>query len=366
MRQFLKKEQTGYLAEVQDFFQGNWDENATHNLYMLTKSSVVACAVMLGYLIYDLTCLNTLGANLICVSGLLIQLCFSVLIRRYGRRLRWRPRAIRAFCLIWQISLLGPMVYMATVGTPDMPSVFFAPFLLTLTMMFVLPPWQSVVLNTAAAGVFLLLSGWSKPPKVFQRDMISAAVTWALSLILCADVLLIRMKDYRQRRELTHLSRTDCLTGLMNKSTAEASARQYLSASDARKCAALFVIDLDQFKQINDVLGHQAGDEALETVGNTLLKLFRAQDIVGRVGGDEFIALMKNTGDRKLISRRASAICNTVRRTRLAHPELSLTCSIGVAVCPENGSTYDQLFQSADEQLYTVKRNGRDGYRLTR
>ena len=124
------------------------------------------------------------------------------------------------------------------------------------------------------------------------------------------------------------------------------------------------MIDLDQFKQINDQLGHQAGDAALEIFGESLMKLFRANDIVGRVGGDEFVALMKNTGDRKLIARRAALICETVRRTRFRDTGITLTCSVGVAVCTEGNCTYDVLFSRADEQLYNVKRSGKDGYRI--
>ena len=96
------------------------------------------------------------------------------------------------------------------------------------------------------------------------------------------------------------------------------------------------------------------------------MKLFRSQDIVGRVGGDEFVALMKNTCDRKLIARRAAVICTTVRHTRLEKYTLSLTCSIGVAVCPTHGMAYDALFKKADEQLYRVKRGGKNGYLLAK
>ena len=160
------------------------------------------------------------------------------------------------------------------------------------------------------------------------------------------------------------MSSTDSLTGLMNKYATETSARHYLEQASTLRDSALFVIDLDQFKLINDQLGHQVGDEALELVGNTLLRLFRAQDIVGRVGGDEFVALMKNATDPNMVKSRAAIICRAMRHTKLKELPISLTCSIGVAMCPINGRTYDELFTCADEQLYQVKRRGKDGYSL--
>ena len=124
------------------------------------------------------------------------------------------------------------------------------------------------------------------------------------------------------------------------------------------------VIDIDQFKLINDLMGHQAGDEALEVFGETLLRLFRTQDIVGRIGGDEFLIVMKNVEDMEMIVRRADAVCAAVRDTRLKHFDHALTCSIGIALCPKHGVTYHALFSQADKQLYQLKRDGKNGFSI--
>jgi diguanylate cyclase (GGDEF)-like protein len=291
-------------------------------------------------------------------AGFAVFVCHSIV------RLQWRTRLIRALCLGLLLSLLILLVFATTFGMKDEPGIFFAPFVIVLSIIFILPLWQSGVFITAATVSFLLLSYAYKAPRNFELDVAMGIAGWGLSAIANYEIINLRLRDFRMRCELIRQSSTDCLTGLMNKSTAESAARAYLSRSGTSEKSALFVIDLDQFKQINDMLGHQVGDEALEVIGDTLMKLFRAQDIVGRVGGDEFVVLMKNASDQRIVSRRAALICNTVRQTNLSHYRNTFTCSVGVAICPTHGITYDMLFHKADEQLYEVKRNGKNGFQI--
>lgn len=360
----LSKAWRGYISAMVEGYRSCWEQIAVTNLQMLKRVTYISVGILLLYLTLSIATNRPMGVIGAYAVGLLVQAGFAAFIHASGERLRWRTRVIQALCLFFILSLLAVVVYIGAIGMPDEPGIYFSPMTLVLSMLFILPFWYNVTFITTTTVIFVVLSSLHKAAAEFQLDVSMAILTWVLSITADFVVLDLRVRDLRLRSELMHRSCTDSLTGLMNKSTAEAAARAYLGGAGGKSRSALFVIDLDQFKQINDQLGHQAGDAALEVFGESLMKLFRANDIVGRVGGDEFVALMKNTGDRRLVARRAALICETVRRTRFRDTGISLTCSIGVAICPDGNCAYDMLFRSADEQLYSVKRNGKNGFRI--
>lgn len=360
----LQEVLSGYITEVRRFFRMDWEPIATHNLHMLRVGIGVATTLLIAFLAVSVWMGRPLEINLLYGACLVTQLALYAGIKAQGARLRWRTRVIGALCMGWLLLCWLDVVYIGTVGMPGEPDVYYAPLTLSLSMVFILPPWRTMTIVTVVSGCFILLSSLSKAPALFLQDFNAALLCWGLCLVVNIELMNIRMRDERMRSELTRLCRTDSLTGLMNKNTTEEAARAYLNGSAAREQAALFVIDLDQFKQINDQMGHLAGDEALEIVGDTLRKLFRGVDIVGRVGGDEFVAVLKDARDRRVVERRAAQICETVRNTCFERGPLQLTCSVGVALNPAQGNTYETLFRMADEQLYLVKRSGKNGYRI--
>lgn len=360
----LRSSLKGYSEHHRACFRTSWDTIAETNLQMLRLASALITAVLVLYLITAFIFKRGTDVFIAYGVGITFSTGMALYTRLRYRRLRWRTILTRALCMLFLLVITALTIYISTVGLPDRPSLYYSPMVILLSLLFIMPFWHSVLLVGTATAIFLLISASVKAPSVFVLDVSMAMTTLVLSLVANFVVLTSRLRDHRLRSELKALSCTDSLTGLMNKSTAEEAARAYLAARAMVECSALFVIDLDQFKQLNDLKGHQAGDTALEQFGEALQGLFRSQDIVGRVGGDEFIALMKNVGDRRLVMRRAALICETVRRANPPESGNQLTCSVGVALCPAHGVTYDSLFRKADEQLYCVKREGRDGFRL--
>ena len=154
----------------------------------------------------------------------------------------------------------------------------------------------------------------------------------------------------------------DSLTQVFNARTTRDLCEEYLS-DPARKCA-MIILDVDEFKQINDRYGHMVGDQVLICAIGTVKKLFRANDIVGRVGGDEFIVLMKDVSDRTIVELRCSQILSAFREITcdafLGH---RLTCSVGAAFSI-GGKDYDELFCRADKLLYQSKDAGGNCYHV--
>ncbi len=156
-------------------------------------------------------------------------------------------------------------------------------------------------------------------------------------------------------------SEVDLLTGLLNKATIERLSSERLQHLIPEKLAALLILDLDRFKEANDTHGHQYGDDILRQFAEELRKGFRPSDIIGRFGGDEFVVLITGLPGIDIVERKVRFILEAARNLRIDGEETDISVSIGVAIAPWQGTTYEELFHAADTALYQTKENGRDG-----
>ncbi|MEG1790129.1 MAG: diguanylate cyclase [Oscillospiraceae bacterium] len=163
-----------------------------------------------------------------------------------------------------------------------------------------------------------------------------------------------------QEERLQRLAQLDLLTSLYNKVTFIQQARIIL-ARQHEKLHALIVLDVDDFKKVNDSMGHAYGDKVLESVGDCLKTLFRNRDVLGRGGGDEFVILMTDIPDRATLERKAADICETMHSIKIDGGRRFVSVSVGVAVS-EEGKSYEQLFEQADAAMYRAKNDGKDRY----
>jgi len=172
----------------------------------------------------------------------------------------------------------------------------------------------------------------------------------------------------RQEAEITRLALFDSLTGLANRQRLRLSLDQTLSPTNAaRGATALFLLDLDRFKTVNDTLGHQAGDELLKQVAQRLLRTVGDAGLVGRLGGDEFQVILPREGHREALGRLAKEIIAILSQTYfLGSSAVSIGCSIGVAIAPEHGTDSETLVRNADLALYAAKADGRGVHRFFR
>lgn len=126
--------------------------------------------------------------------------------------------------------------------------------------------------------------------------------------------------------------------------------------------SALFILDVDDFKQVNDRYGHLGGDAVLTDIAGGLKSHFRSEDIIGRIGGDEFCIFLGRVRDREILSKKAGEILNMFHQLLNQGEREGLSCSIGIAVSPDDGEDYLTLFQKADAALYYAKKKGKRQY----
>ncbi|MEP6827548.1 MAG: EAL domain-containing protein, partial [Aestuariivirga sp.] len=177
----------------------------------------------------------------------------------------------------------------------------------------------------------------------------------------------IAMERKQAEERIQFMATHDALTGLPNRTLLKDRLAQAITHAERYgHCVSVVFIDLDKFKDINDNLGHNAGDELLKTVANRMVNSVRSVDTVVRMGGDEFVIVLVD---------RTKNIDSTVEvlhriRTAIAEPihleghDLNVTCSIGLANYPDDGADANSLLASADAAMYRAKETGRDNFQF--
>jgi diguanylate cyclase (GGDEF)-like protein len=171
--------------------------------------------------------------------------------------------------------------------------------------------------------------------------------------------------EHRRRSDqVNYLAHHDHLTGLANRTLLHDRLRHSLRrAQNLKQKVAVFLVDIDCFKQINDTLGHADGDVLLATVGQRLLSSVRESDTVARMGGDEFVIVMpefRSMGDIEYCGEQI--IRSASQPVEINGRKISLTLSVGVSVFPDDGRTDEDLLRNADAAMYTVKDSGRNSF----
>ena len=168
------------------------------------------------------------------------------------------------------------------------------------------------------------------------------------------------------KRELEKRSKTDSLTGLLNKQTTEELITELIAQSSLLKSkGALLMLDVDNFKKINDTYGHAAGDRVLMAIGNIIHSSFKGMDVAGRIGGDEFMVYLRDIENADTALRLAAKISDKARHLFPNEPlGRCVTLSIGIALYPDHSKNFEDLYRAADQALYYVKERGKDFYKL--
>ena len=164
--------------------------------------------------------------------------------------------------------------------------------------------------------------------------------------------------------DLFHLAYHDPLTNLPNRLKLKAQLEYVISNSKRNdlKFAILF-LDLDDFKLVNDCLGHSSGDEVLVSFANKFKNIVRSNDMVARVGGDEFIIVLSDISNYLFVERVCNKILSILSKPmKISDIEFNLGVSIGVAVYPDNGEDIDRLISNADSAMYHAKENGKNNF----
>lgn len=180
-----------------------------------------------------------------------------------------------------------------------------------------------------------------------------------------SDITEEKLRNIRDKKNIQVLER-DSLTGLYSRQAAIPKVREYLMGMDEAENAALIILDLDNFKKANDVFGHVFGDRLIADNARKLQHSFRADDIICRIGGDEFLVLCKNVRNLNLDDKLADTLENLRSVFTANGEEIVFSASAGYAIIPEHGIMFEDLYKKADIALLTAKEEGKGIGRMYR
>lgn len=204
----------------------------------------------------------------------------------------------------------------------------------------------------------------SEENRVLLEDSLSSHVS--VLKIRNAELLEYQEKIRRSEARYKKLAYHDVLTGLPNRALFRDQLTRAISrAKREQYSVALLFIDLDQFKTVNDLAGHDAGDSVLRETGQRLLTCIRGGDIACRIGGDEFVVLLDCLPERQVAIHIVKRILADMAKPFVFQTvEFFISASIGVSLFPFDGEDMETLMQKADYAMYGAKQNGRNGWRL--
>ena len=346
-----------YAGMEREEYEGIQIEIQNDNTGMLAKVTRIALCIFGG--LYLASCV--IGAV---ADNQPLYLCIFLLLallEGLRRSLSGRfPNLILPMCYFLLLIVYGYGIWVGTVQV-DFPATTFCVFLFAGPFLFVDKPYRMTLFMLIMCVVFCIISCMWKPHNIATLDIINCISFYALGVFSSLQLLHIKAKSLVHNKKMTNERDTDGLTGLLVKTALERDICHYIKMT--RDAGALIIIDLDNFKTINDTMGHAYGDRVLELAGSCIERAFGVNDIKGRFGGDEFVIFVRGKGSRKLIMERLEKFRALMDSGTGAGSGLErVSQSIGVALYPEDAGDYKALFEKADEALYEAKRRGKDQY----
>ncbi len=349
---------------IKEYFRNAEAEITQSNLSLAQLISFMTSVLLLLFVGAASLLLKNWSADLPHLLLLPVSLLSLFLFTAIKQRGVQNYKLVTGLCLLLELSLMGVVILIDVFSSPLAPACFTPLLVIALPVLFILPP----LLNYAAVGLALI--GYTtavllfKDSTIARYDIFTAFVALFCSIPVSLTILLLRLRDHEIRAKYKMLSTRDQLSGVLNKDAGIRHCQWYLEDAGAKASCILLVLDLDDFKSVNDRFGHDTGDELLHIVGKLLCKTFRTTDILCRFGGDEFMVLMKDTAEPTLLEQKYRFLQQELAQFTAEGNPCPVSCSIGGVTFSGPGGDFPSLFHQADKALYEAKRAGKGRYIL--
>ena len=346
------------------YFQNAAQEVAEKNLRLLKTVSIITSILLVLLMLITPLVIPGWVPTIQHILFLPVTLLMMVLLHRFQKHNWSNPSHVTGLCLAFEAVLFSFIMAIDILQGPDIPASFMPMLCVSMPTLLILPFGIHYSMIGFFEIIYIVATLTCKSSFIAQYDIFNSIVGIAFSFSLAQIMMSLRIQDYETRCQYQQLSLQDALSGLLNKSACQEAASRYLNMTAPETTCALLILDLDNFKRINDELGHYTGDNILQSIGTTLANTFRSTDIVGRFGGDEFLILMKDTADYTALEQKCQLLHQKLQSLTETEVPVSTTCSIGGVLLNRQQADFNSLFRQADEALYQAKADGKNGYVL--
>ncbi len=293
-----------------------------------------------------------------------VLLAYHISSARHRDKLAQNHRMARVYVVSFYVLMLICLFWVDISVTPTTDPLWFCVGMVALSACYIDKARVLIILEFLLGSAACIYLSVTDGVPGMNLDCLAIMGTYMLSVLCYMMNLNLQADTGSDNRAIKKKSVTDLLTGLLNKIAFEDSCRQFLENRGEDKHCALIILDFDDFKHVNDNYGHQVGDEVLKHFGEILHDSFRVNDILGRVGGDEFMVMVASHVPEEGIAKRCDNILHELAICHLGGSD-GFSCSIGIAMDErEAGSDFAQLYAAADQALYRSKENGKAQYQV--
>ena len=316
--------------------------------------------IVFGALFINALISNALRQNLFFYLGLFIYSTVSFVLFLFVFRKGTLIAQLYIYLSAIALFIFGALI---TANAPEASAVTFMVFLVIIPMTLLHKPYYMSVVLVIVSVVFLFWMRAIKTDDVWIGDLVNTITFCVVGMAINIISNSVRIREFVLRRKLNIQKDEDDLTGLMNKGALTRSINEFLQTSVNK--GILFVLDIDDFKEINDKYGHDAGDDVLRQVGEYLANKIGKDKIVGRFGGDEFIVMIEGDANLALASNLARDIIADFKKyIKTPDPNDLVNVTIGIAIYRGDEGNYSEIFKKADTALYIAKNEGKDSFRI--
>lgn len=340
-------------------YRSYYEDIADRNLKSLRLISVLGMIIGIPLIAISLIIDEFLKATGAYFILFLVSTLLHILTKSFLKR---HKSAIPIVFYFFFSITMGTAIYLGSAAQPEMNAVTFIVFLVVLPLFMIDIPSRMCLFMGIFCVAFCIATKFFKVSFVATYDVINTIIFFLLSIITSHQSNYLNMKQIMSNNILEIQRDTDKMTGLWNRGFCERKITSFLQSPDS--LGALLVIDIDNFKLVNDSNGHDCGDRVLKQVSSALTHSFRSTDIIGRIGGDEFLIFLPNCIDSEIIRQRVTRFLEDISKINTSFGEdiPHIGASIGIALFPNDGINYKDLFKHADEALYLSKQNGKNQY----
>lgn len=365
----MYKKLRNYLGIPGEIQRDYWREVLKKNDLALR----VICVIIFGVELYNIVRVLFLSSSGLSTrnnriyfgfySVLLLLAALWMVLRPVRHRASWRVQwgvqySMIVLLILWHISL---NVYDLQTQ-PDGDVTVYVTAILALGVFVRMPAVFSLPCIGVGYGLFLFAS----MPNLSSGCMVNLTITTIVALGISFTNSHHTVNDLTQHKELQEmnarlqeLAYLDPLTGLLNTGALKLWADQCLENAAETGGVTLFIIDMDNFKQINDTYGHPCGDEVLKETALRMRHVFQENGRLGRIGGDEFAAALPKAMDEAGAKMLGERLIQAVSEIRLEDNLIGVNCSVGACWSTQPGLRYVQIYREADQALYQAKREGK-------